>query len=259
MSNRSLTFSKIKQALTQNPAAPVAPAQSYSPVALDGDPRRPARNFADPRQLPGLEQLTASDGLTVMMPVVRPAPTQILPPLQAAQNAANLSATQVLPALSVDAPPSAAHVNPAKQTTTFAEDNDLEPEPRGRHVLAELTAGPDIATELMAVQSHIHNIFDPMRRAEVAARANDERMRAFSAQWDARQDRAEREFESWAARFKKALAETRANWAATSGQTNADRLAMAYEAGGTSAALYTKDQLAQEIARHEATSSAVAA
>lgn len=257
MSHRSNSFSKLKQALTQDPAP--RPASTWSPVPLDGDPRRPVRNFTNPRQLPGLEHMTASDGLTVVMPAARPAPTQILPPIQAAQDAANLSATQILPAPPLAPAPSARHVDPAKRTTTFVEDNDLEPHSRGQHVLAELSAGPDIATELMAVQNHIHNIFDPMRRAEVAARANDEQMRAFSAQWDARQDRAEREFESWAARFKKALAETRANWAATSGQTNADRLAMAYEAGGTSAALYTKDQLAQEIARHEATSSAVAA
>lgn len=233
-----------------------------APIPLPADPKQ-AVDFTDPSCLWHVP--TARDGLTVLMPAVRPVPavaltpTQVLLPIQSARSVENLTATQILPPVSEMLPPSAQHADPAKRTTTFVEDNDLERQSRGRHVLAELTAGPDIATELMAVQSHIHDIFDPMRRAEVAARASDERMRAFMAQWDARQDHAEREFEKWAARFKKKLANTRANWAETSGRTNAQRLAKAYEDGGTSAALYTKDQLAQEIARREAAESAVAA
>ena len=143
---------------------------------------------------------------------------------------------------------------------THVEDNDLEPQGRGRHALAELTRADD-ETTLIAVQQRAHavlDVYDPMRRAEALARANDERMRAFAAQWDAWENRYEREFETWAQRFKQRLVATRNRWAITSGNTNAARLAMDYDAGGTSAALYTKDQLAQEIARREQVDSAVA-
>lgn len=250
MTYRSSRFSKLKQALTQTPATNPTPPQPWSPVPLDGDPRRPVRNFADPRQLPGLERMTASDGLTVLMPAVQAAPI------------ADSTPTQILPPVAEDLPPSAQHADPARRTTTFVEDNDLEPQTRGRHVLAELKDDPETTAVLVAVQQRAHTVldaYDPWRQVVAAARANDERMRAFAAKSDAWQNRFEREFETWSAGFKKSLAATRANWAETSGRTNAARLEMDYRDGGTSAALYTTQQLAEEIARHEAAGSAVAA
>lgn len=258
MTHRSDRFRKIKQALTQAPANTPLPKRPLDaprpwretppkPHPIPAAPK-PLVDFRDPSRLPHVAPLVNGDGFAVALPA-----TQVLPVV-------DVAATQQLPAVPSDPPPSAQHADArAGWSRMHVEDNDLEPQTRGRHVLAELTAGPDIATELMAVQSHIHNVYDPWIRAEVAQRANDDRMRAFAAKCDAWETRYEREFESWAQQFRKALAATRARWAETSGRTNAERLAKAYESGGTSAALFTKDELAAEIVRRDAEKAQVAA
>lgn len=184
---------------------------------------------------------------------------QALPAIREQQPTADSTTTQILPKVPSAVAPSARHVDPAQlyYQRTFVEDDGMDPQARGRHVLDELKSEPDVAA-LVAVQQRAHavlDVYDPMRRAEVAARANDERMLAFTAKCDAWGSRYEREFESWASRFKQALAETRARWATTTGRTNAARLEMDYNDGGTAAALYTKDQLAAEIARRDAAGS----
>lgn len=277
MSHRNLTFSKIKQALMQNPASPVVPWQTWSPDPLDGDPRRPARNFQDPRQLPGMEQMTAQDGLTVMMPAVRPVPavdstpTRVLPPIQAAQSVENLTATQILPPAPVCAPPSARHVDPAKRTTTFVEDNDLEPETPGRHALNELMAAPDDIRELANLPQRVIADFggpdtvakDPARRASVRAfrhardmqRAREARAAAVISSADETLKRIHGTWNAW----DKLLRDLVAGVYGQEAVTAQDQLTAAYEDGGTSAALYTTQQLAQEIARRALAGAGVAA
>lgn len=219
-------------------------------------PRPFAGRPQDTQVLPRINSSDITQELPRVSPSALPSAHRHTEPVPATAVAGTLP----LPSAYMPTPVPAQHVNPAEwHSRTHTEDNDLEPQSRGRHALAELTRAND-ETTLIAVQQLAHAAldgYDPMRRAEALAHASDERMRAFAAQWDAWETRYEREFESWVVKFKKALAATRSAWAETSGRTNAARLAMDYNAGGTSAALYTKDQLAQEIARREQADSAV--
>lgn len=127
---------KASQDLLHDPDFP-------APIPLPVEPK-PTIDFADPSALRYVP--TARDGLTVMMPAVQPFRaansmlTQVLSPIQAARSVENLTATQILPSVS-EVPPSARHVDPrAWHGRTHVEDNDLEPETRGRHALNELMA-----------------------------------------------------------------------------------------------------------------------
>src|SRR6184192_1609693 len=67
--------------------------------------------------------------------------TRLLPVVPRQRVAADSTATQVLPLVKAELPPSAQHVDPARwHDRTHVEDNDLEPQTRGRHVLDELKA-----------------------------------------------------------------------------------------------------------------------
>jgi hypothetical protein len=105
---------------------------------LPAEPK-PRPNFADPSPLAGLASLPR-DGVTIIMPAV-----------QQHWSAPASDDTQVLPVVSEPLPPSAQHVNPlqAALERVFAEEDDLERQSRGRHVLAELKAEPDV-TEVLA-------------------------------------------------------------------------------------------------------------
>lgn len=227
-----------------------------------GMPSRP-RPLAGPAPITQELPVIADPEITRELPRVHPSDLPAVYHHTAPVPATALAGTLPLPPNYLPVPPSAQHANPRLwHDRTHVEDNDLESQSRGRHAIDVLKAvEDDVVAGLLAVQQRAHtalDAYDPMRQAENLARANDERMRAFAASWDAWETRYERSFESWARRFKDALAATRAAWAVTSGRTNAARLAMDYNAGGTSAALYTKDQLAQEIARREQIESGVA-
>jgi hypothetical protein len=88
----------------------------------------------------------AKDGMTVTLPVVREH-----------WSVADATTTQILPRIPADVPPSAQHVDPVKAyyQRTFVEDDGLELQSRGKHVLAELAALPDPAEELAAVPQRI--------------------------------------------------------------------------------------------------------
>lgn len=127
---------------------------------------RVERNFTDPRQLPGMDRLTASDGLTIVM-----APVRYIPGVDSMP-------TQQLPPIVEDLPPSARHVDPVKGWERLhVEDNDLEPETPGRHAMDELMAAPDDIRELAVVAQRVIDdlggpdtvVKDPARRASVRA------------------------------------------------------------------------------------------
>lgn len=102
-------------------------------------PPRPAIDFRDPTRLPFVAPMSQRG--TVIMPVVQSEDT---------------TATQILPAVPTDVPPSAQHVNPrAWHARTHVEDDDLEPQTRGRHALDELMALPDPAQELATAPQRI--------------------------------------------------------------------------------------------------------
>lgn len=68
--------------------------------------------------------------------------TQVLPVIREQRPIADSTTTQILPRTPAALSPSAQHVNLARQyyQRTFVEDNDLDPQSRGRHVLEELKA-----------------------------------------------------------------------------------------------------------------------
>jgi hypothetical protein len=226
---------------------------------MQSRPRPFAGRPQDTQVLPRIDSSDITQVLPRVNPSALPSVYQHTDPVPSTA----LAGTLPLPVGYLSAPPSARHTDPvAWHDRTHVEDEwpDVAvTHSRARHAL-EAVKAEEGDTVLAAVQQRAHAVldaYDPMRRAEAAARANDDRMRSFAAKWDAWETRFERDVESWCARFKKELASTRDAWAVTSGRTNADRLAMDYADGGTSAALYTKDQLAREIARRDHAGSAV--
>lgn len=102
--------------------------------------------------------------------------TRLLPVVPRQRTAADSATPQVLPLVKAELPPSAQHVDPARwHDRTHVEDDDLEPQTRGRHVLDELNAAPDIALDLAAVPQRVINglggpepaVKDPSRRLAV--------------------------------------------------------------------------------------------
>lgn len=225
-------------------------------------PRAP-RNFMDPRQLPGMGHLTASDGLTIVM-----APVRHIPGVDSAP-------TQQLPPVAEELPPSARHVDPrAWHDRTHVEDNDLEPETPGRHALNELLAAPDDIRNLANVaQRVIDDLGGPdtaaknpalnlavrmFRHARDMSRAREARC----AQDDARLAAVDARIKAFAERW----AHDDAHWdrvaqalKAKQEASDAGQLIQAYDAEGTAAALYKVDELSQVIVQRALAGSAVSA
>lgn len=148
---------KATQTLQQDPNFP-------APHPLPVEPKqRP--NFQDPTRLAGLASLVR-DGMTVIMPAVQPH-----------WPAASLDDTQVLPVVSEPLPPSARHTDPVRHyyEQVMVEDDGMEPESRGKHVLDELKAEPDPVLEVADLPQRVIADFggpdtvakDPARRDSV--------------------------------------------------------------------------------------------
>lgn len=223
---------------------------------------RAARNFMDPRQLPGMNRLTASDGLTIVM-----APVRHIPGVDSAP-------TQQLPPVAEDLPPSARHVDPrAWHDRTHVEDNDLEPETPGRHALNELMTAPDPTLELAAAEQRVvtalvtgvPQVKNPamrlavrmFREARDMARAREARCAQDAARLTAVDARIKAFAERWAhddAHWDRVAQALKAKQEAS----DAGQLIQAYDAEGTAAALYKVDELSQVIVQRALAGSAVA-
>ena len=112
------------------PARPArqTPAAPHVVIA----PPKPGIDFRDPTRLPFVAPM-AQDGLTVVLPAV--------------QNhwvTADATATQILPQIPADVPPSAQHADPSRWYERMVVEDESADSPvqsgRGRHVLAELKA-----------------------------------------------------------------------------------------------------------------------
>ncbi|NUQ98894.1 MAG: hypothetical protein HOY79_20815 [Streptomyces sp.] len=205
--------------------------------------------------------LATGDGFGVKLPV-----TQVIPVV-------DLTATQPMPAIRPDAAPSAQHMHRAQPTTTFVEDNDLEPQSPGRHALNDLMALPDPALELAAAPQRIikalggsePQVKDPTKRLAVrlfrAARDMSRAREARCNQEDARLRAIDARIKEFASRW----AHDDAHWdrvaavlKAKQEATDAGQLVKAYEDDGTAAALYVVQELSHEITRRALAGSGVA-
>lgn len=296
MSHRSPRTRKAKQALGRNSenyaSAPDRP-RPLRVVPPDGHmPARPrplAGGHADTQVMDAVIEADAKIGIYHHLPKtsptdlptvhpgttfnlgsshLRPAQqldvTQVLPVVEVPQSAVDAAATQQLPA-AVALPPSVArHVDPARvyYERTFVEDDGMDPESRGRHVLAELKALPDPSEELAAAEQRVVSamvtgvpqVKNPALRLAVRMfrEARDmARVRESRCDQDvARLDKADARIKAFAERW----AHDDAHWdrvaAALKAKENASdagQLTAAYEADGTAAALYKVDELSQVI------------
>ncbi|WP_041540259.1 hypothetical protein [Catenulispora acidiphila] len=188
--------------------------------------------------------------------------TQVLPVVTAPRRSVDTAATQLLP-VAVDMPPSVMHADPTRwHDRTHVEDNDLEPESRGRHVLDGLKAEQDPALELAqaeqrvvsAMVTGVPRVKNPamrlavrmFREARDMGRARESRL----AQDDARLDATDARIKAFAERW----AHDDAHWdrvaqvlKAKQEASDAGQLTAVYDADGTAAALYKVDELSHEI------------
>lgn len=257
-SNRSVRFSKTKQALTQNPATDANTSEASALALPQRDPNtprpwrrpvpheitaapKPAVDFRDPSRLPHVAPLAQGNGFAVSLPQ-----TQVLPVV-------DLAATQPLPVVSQPVPPSARHVDPrAGWSRVHVEDNDLLPETRGRHVLAELKALPTPDEELAAAEQRVvtamvtgvPQVKNPalrlavrmFREARDMARAREARCAEEDARLAAIDDRIKEFAQRWAhddAHWDKVAAALQRKQQAS----DAGQIEKAYDEGGTQVAL----------------------
>lgn len=238
---------------------------------MQSRPRPFAGRPQDTQVLPRIDSSDITQELPRVNPAALPAVYRHTDPVPATAMAGTLP----LPNGYLPLPPSAQHANPAAwHDRTHAEDNDLELQTRGRHVLAELTSLPDPALELAAAPARIQaikaldgfepQVKDPGRRlsvrlfraardmarsrkrwcdeADVRLRAQDARIAQFAQRWQ----HDDAHWDMVAARLK-----------AKQDASDAGRITSAYAEGGTSVALCTVEQVAHEIARRALTGSAV--
>lgn len=234
---------------------------------MSSRPRPLAGRAQDTQILPAVTDLTQE--LPRVDPSALPAVYQHTPPVPATA----LAGTLPLPHGYLPAPPSAQHADPARwYDRTHVEDNDLEPQSRGRHALDELSAMPDPAQGLTDAPTRIiralggpePEVKDPSLRLAVrlfrAARDMGRAREARCREADARLAIADARIRAFAERW----AHDDAHWTtvaetlkAKRDATDAARLEQAYIEGGTSVALCTVEQVAHEIARRALTGSAV--
>lgn len=115
---------------------------------MSSRPRPLAGRAQDTQILPAVTDLTQE--LPRVNPSALPAVYQHTPPVPATA----LAGTLPLPHGYLPAPPSAQHADPARwYDRTHVEDNDLEPQARGRHALDELKAA-DAETDMPDLVGH---------------------------------------------------------------------------------------------------------
>lgn len=242
--------------------------------ANGGMPSRPrplAGRPQDTQVLPRIDSSALTQELPRVSPAALPAVYQHTDPVPATAMAGTLP----LPNGYLPLPPSAQHANPtAWHDRTHAEDNDLELQTRGRHVLAELTSLPDPALELAAGPVRIQAIKaldgpepqlkDPSRRLSVrlfrAARDMARSRQRWCDDADARLKAQDDRIAEFARRWK----HDDAHWdhvaqvlKAKQDASDAGQLVRAYEDDGTAAALYKVDELSHVIVQRALSGSAV--
>jgi hypothetical protein len=249
---RSAQFArKASRFLQQDPNFPALP-----PVEPKSRP-----NFADPSPLAGLASLPRV-GVTIIMPAV-----------QQHWSAPASDDTQVLPVVSEPLPPSAQHVNPlqAALERVFAEEDDLERQSRGRHVLAELKALPSPDEELAAAERRVvtamvtgvPQVKNPAMRLAVRMFREARDMARARERWqDEANARIDRAFKALDA-FKAKYAEWDSHWDkvakaldSTDAAKGAAALTTSYDEGGTQLTLGLVDEISHMIAQRALTGSA---
>lgn len=227
-------------------------------------PSRP-RPLAGPAPITQELPAIADPEITRELPRVHPSDLPAVYHHTAPVPATALAGTLPLPPNYLPVPPSARHVDPAAwHDRTHVEDNDLEPQGRGRHVLAELMAMPEPALELAPATMRINaikaldgpepQVKDPARRLSVRLFRAARDMARERLAWCDEADARLRAWDGRIAEFAERWKYDDAHWAqvaavlkAKQEASDAGQLVKAYEDDGTAAALYKVDELSQVI------------